>query len=135
MGIPWHPLALTDPLGVLRGGGQRALGHPKAHPEVPWGTPRGGQGALEGLKRAHKAALEETFGRRGDIAKSLFLLHEMVHFGLWRGAWASPKSTKRGRGDTLGGKRGDQGGGKTTEQHPDGGKESTQGLQGDQGTD
>ena len=47
-----------------------------------------------------KAALGDTFGRRGDIAKSLFLLHEMVHFGLWRGP-GEAQSRPRGAEETL----------------------------------
>ena len=75
----------------LPGGPQGTLGDPQG----------GGKGAQKGPKRAPKAALGDTFGKRGDIAKSLFLLHEMVHFGLWRGAWAGPMATKRGRGHHM----------------------------------
>ena len=51
-------------------------------------------------KRAPKAALGDTFGRRGDIAKSLFLLHEMVHFGQWRGP-GEARSRPKGAEETL----------------------------------
>ena len=49
----------------------------KGHPGGPQGTlgdPQGGgREAQEGPKRAPKAALGDTFGRKGDITKSLFL--------------------------------------------------------------
>ena len=100
-GGPLASLALTDPPGGPPGGGRGPSATQRVVLRGPGGPPGGGWGALEGLKRDPKAALEETVGRRGDIAKSLFLLHEMVHFGLWRGAWAGPMATKRGRGHHM----------------------------------
>ena len=98
LGRPWPSLI---PQGVPHGGPGGPLAPQRVTPRAPGGPPGGGQGALEGLKRAPKAALEETVGRRGDIAKSLFLLHEMVHFGFWRGTWAGPKATTRGGGHHM----------------------------------
>ena len=78
----------------------RAFWPPRGSPRGPRGPPEGAQGAQNGPTRAPKAALGDTFGRRVDIAKSLFLLHEMVHFGLWRGP-GEAQSRPRGAEETL----------------------------------
>ena len=74
---------------------------PKGSPKTPWGTVRGGQGGaicpLKGAGGAPRRAYEGTFGRNGDFTKSLFLLHEIVHFDSWMALLATPESTKRTR--------------------------------------
>ena len=97
LGIPWPS---QIPLGVPRGG-RRGPRPPKRSSQGTLRAPQGGgRGGLEGLKGAHKAALEGTFLRRGDIAKSLFLLHEMVHFDRWRGP-GEARRRPRGAEETL----------------------------------
>ena len=62
-----------------------------------WGPGRGAFDPPEGARGAPKRVRKSTLGRKADFAKSLFLLHEIVHFDTWRGALAAPESTRRGR--------------------------------------
>ena len=79
------------------GGPWEGQGSPQGTLGDPQGGPGGPFGSQKGTKRAPKRALGSTFGRRGDFAKSLVLLYDWVHFGLLRGTWPTPNSTKRGR--------------------------------------
>ena len=79
---------------------RRASWPPWGSPRGPRGPPGGAQGAQNGPPGPPKGGLGDTFGRRVDIAKSLFLLHEMVHFGQWRGP-GEARSRPRGAEETL----------------------------------
>jgi hypothetical protein len=98
---PMFSLASLGCSKVLLGGSGGALGGPKAPPRGSWGTPWGARGrpwgALGGpwgSLGGPRGALREHFWKTGGFAKSLVLLHKMVHSGSPRGCWGNLREAR-----------------------------------------